>query len=77
MMHPNKIVSVVSPAGVVCKFAANAVATGPFAGFTAVFEIPPNMFGKGTDYEQTMKDALGFAIRKYVEQEKSEMEKKR
>lgn len=74
-MHPNKIVTVVSPAGIVCKFAANAVATGPFASFTAVFEIPPTVFGKNTDYQQVMKDALGIALQKYIEQERAEARK--
>lgn len=76
-MHPNKIVTIVSPAGIIVKFAANAVATGPFASFTAVFEIPPNLFGKKTNYEQVMKDALGFALQKYIEQEKAEAKEKR
>lgn len=77
MMHPNKIVSIVSPHGVLCKFAPNAIAAGPFASFTATFEVPPTLLGKGTDYEQVLKDALGFAIKKYIEHEKIEQENKR
>jgi hypothetical protein len=69
IMDPMKMVTVVSPHGVVVKFAPN-VTQGPFAGFTATFELPPTIFNKGTDYEQVMKDALGFALRKYIEEEK-------